>query len=116
MLQTFWRDVINLYAVSRCVTGRISICYLRIAVKTMADLLRRGGVSIPTETRCGQDAGIAATQATKAFTHSLLFPTPSPIILEADRGAALAADSSVRLQELASWRGQRDFFFLIFAF
>lgn len=41
MLQTFWGDVINLYAVSRCVTGRISICYLRTAVKTMVDLLRR---------------------------------------------------------------------------
>lgn len=83
---------------------------------TMADLLRCGGVSIPTETRCGQDAGFAATQATKAFTHSLLFPTLSPIILEADRGAALAADSSMRPQELASWRGQRCDFFFFFAF
>lgn len=91
MLQTCWGDVINLYAASRCVTGRISICYLRTAVKTMADLLRRGGVSIPTETRCGQDARLAAAQATKAFTHSLLFPTPSPIILGAARGAAFAA-------------------------
>lgn len=70
----------------------------------MADLLCRGGVSISTET-CGQDAGLAATQATIVFTHSLFFLTPSPIILEADPGAAFAADSSMRLQELASWRG-----------
>lgn len=116
MLQTFWGDVINLYAVLRCVTGRISICYLRTAVKMMADLLRRGGVSTPTEKRCGQDARLAATQATKAFTHSLLFPTLSPIILGADCGAAFAADSSMRLQELAPWRGQRCDFFFFFSF
>lgn len=66
--------VINL-ALSRA-AWQVSICYLKTAVEMNRNgwrIAKTRGVSIPTKTRCGQDASLSATHSTKAFT---LLPPP----------------------------------------